>query len=105
MTLDDARCRYSRADAVSVMLLKRLQDAVRDGDPILAVISSAATNHSGESFSITHPHGPTQKRLYQSGMLASKTLPEDFSYIECTARERRAETLRSDGSRSNLRRG
>ncbi|EST06961.1 Acyl transferase [Kalmanozyma brasiliensis GHG001] len=82
MTLDDAGAGYSRADAVSIMLLKRLPDAVRDGDPILAVISSAATNHSGESFSITHPHGPTQKRLYQSGMIASKTLPEDYSYIE-----------------------
>ncbi|SNX88100.1 related to polyketide synthase [Melanopsichium pennsylvanicum] len=82
MTLDDAGAGYSRADAVSIMLLKRLQDAVRDGDPILAVISSAATNHSGESFSITHPHGRTQKRLYQAGMLASGTLPKDFTYIE-----------------------
>lgn len=82
MTLDDAGSGYSRADAVSIMLLKRLPDAVRDGDPILGVISSAATNHSGESFSITHPHGPTQKRLYQSGMLASNTLPQDFTYIE-----------------------
>lgn len=82
MTLDDAGAGYSRADAISIMLLKRLPDAVRDGDPVLAVISSAATNHSGESFSITHPHGPTQKRLYQAGMLASKTLPQDYSYIE-----------------------
>ncbi|GAC94989.1 polyketide synthase [Pseudozyma hubeiensis SY62] len=82
MTLDDAGAGYSRADAVSIMLLKRLPDAVRDGDPILALISSAATNHSGESFSITHPHGPTQKRLYQAGMIASKTLPHDYSYIE-----------------------
>ncbi|SPO31980.1 related to polyketide synthase [Ustilago trichophora] len=82
MTLDDAGAGYSRADAVSIMLLKRLPDAVRDGDPILAVISSAATNHSGESFSITHPHGPTQKRLYQAGMLASKTMPQDYTYIE-----------------------
>ncbi|KAI3489897.1 hypothetical protein L1887_45990 [Cichorium endivia] len=82
MTLDDAGSGYSRADAVSIMLLKRLTDAVRDNDPILAVISSAATNHSGESFSITHPHGETQCRLYQSGMLASGTLPRDYSYIE-----------------------
>ncbi|SPO31866.1 related to polyketide synthase [Ustilago trichophora] len=82
MTLDDAGAGYSRADAVSIMLLKCLPDAVRDGDPILAVISSAATNHSGESFSITHPHGPTQKRLYQAGMLASKTMPQDYTYIE-----------------------
>ncbi|SAM86458.1 related to polyketide synthase [Ustilago bromivora] len=82
MSLDDAGSGYSRADAVSIMMLKRLPDAVRDGDPILGVISSAAANHSGESFSITHPHGPTQKRLYQAGMLASKTLPEDFTYIE-----------------------
>lgn len=82
MTLDDAGSGYSRADAVSIMLLKRLTDAVRDNDPILAVISSAATNHLGESFSITHPHGETQCRLYQSGMLASGTLPRDYSYIE-----------------------
>ncbi|PWY98393.1 hypothetical protein BCV70DRAFT_220814 [Testicularia cyperi] len=82
LTLDDAGAGYSRADAVSLMLLKRLPDAIRDGDPILALISSAATNHSGESFSITHPHGPTQRRLYGSGMLSSNAVPADVSYIE-----------------------
>ncbi len=82
-TLDDKGDGYSRADAVSLVVLKRLSDAVHDGDKILAVINAAATNHSGESISITHPHWQTQQRLYRSSMLAAKVSnPQEVAYAE-----------------------
>ncbi|PWN50156.1 ketoacyl-synt-domain-containing protein [Violaceomyces palustris] len=83
LTFDDAGSGYSRADGVCMFVMKRLPDALADGDNLFGLISSAATNHSGESFSITHPDGDTQKRLYRSGMLASGLSPDDIGYIEC----------------------
>lgn len=82
-TLDDKGDGYSRADALAFVVLKRLSDAVNDGDNVLGVINSAVTNHSGETYSITHPHNPTQRRLYRSAMLASKIdTPNEICYNE-----------------------
>ena len=82
-TLDDKGDGYSRADAVSFVMLKRMSDAVKDGNKILAVVNSAATNHSGESFSITHPHYQTQRRLYRSGLIAARLdSPNTVNYAE-----------------------
>ena len=82
-TFDDGGDGYSRADAVSFVMLKRMQDAVAEGDRILGSICSIATNHSGESHSITHPHAPTQRRLYEANMLAAGITPADVNYLEC----------------------
>lgn len=54
---------YCRADAVASIVLKRLDDAEKDNDNILGVILSAATNHSAEAISITHPHAGHQAYL------------------------------------------
>jgi acyl transferase domain-containing protein len=82
-TFDDGADGYCRADAISLVVLKRLSDAVRDRDPILGVIVSAGTNHSGASYSITHPHAPTQQRLYRSGLDSAKLTPAQLGYVEC----------------------
>ncbi|RAQ99349.1 ketoacyl-synt-domain-containing protein [Stemphylium lycopersici] len=54
---------YCRADAVASVVLKRLEDAEKDNDNILGVVLSAATNHSAEAISITHPHAGHQAYL------------------------------------------
>ncbi|EPQ28951.1 uncharacterized protein PFL1_03751 [Pseudozyma flocculosa PF-1] len=82
-TFDEGGDGYSRADAVSFVMLKRMQDAVAEGDRILGTICSAATNHSGESHSITHPHAPTQRRLYEANLLAAGLRPCQLAYLEC----------------------
>ena len=43
-TFDESADGYGRADAVGAVYLKRLGDAVRDGDPIRALIRSSAVN-------------------------------------------------------------
>lgn len=48
-TFDDEANGYCRADAVGTVVLKRLEDAKADNDPIKGVILGAYTNHSAEA--------------------------------------------------------
>ncbi|CAG7948614.1 unnamed protein product [Penicillium nalgiovense] len=73
---------YCRADGVGSVVLKRLEDAEADNDNILGVILAAATNHSAEAISITHPHAGAQKDNYNQVMRAAAVNPSDVSFIE-----------------------
>ena len=55
-TFDDTADGYCRGEGVATVILKRLEDAIEDKDPINGVILSAYTNHSAEAESITRPH-------------------------------------------------
>ncbi|EER28768.1 polyketide synthase, putative [Coccidioides posadasii C735 delta SOWgp] len=56
---------YGRADGVGAVYLKRLHDAVRDGDPIRAIIRSSAVNSNGKApgVGITHPSSEGQEAV------------------------------------------
>jgi naphtho-gamma-pyrone polyketide synthase len=53
-TFDDGANGYCRADAVGTVILKRLEDAEADKDPIYGVLLGAYTNHSAEADSYVH---------------------------------------------------
>ena len=55
-TWDSQADGYCRADAIGSIVLKRLEDAEADNDNVLGVILAAATDHSADAISITHPH-------------------------------------------------
>ncbi|KAF3490694.1 ketoacyl-synt-domain-containing protein [Arthroderma uncinatum] len=73
---------YCRADGVGSIVTKRLDDALADNDNILGVISAAATNHSANAVSITHPHAGHQSDLYRQVMARAGIDPLDVSYVE-----------------------
>lgn len=54
---------YSRGEGVAVMILKRVSDAVRDGNTIRAVIRSTLSNEDGRTPGITQPSSLAQERL------------------------------------------
>ncbi|KAL7941478.1 putative conidial pigment polyketide synthase PksP/Alb1 [Trichoderma barbatum] len=81
-TFDDAADGYCRADAVGTVVLKRLEDAIADHDPILGVILGAHTNHSAESVSITRPHCGAQEEIFSKLLSESGVHPHEVSYIE-----------------------
>ncbi|KAK4198880.1 putative polyketide synthase [Triangularia verruculosa] len=81
-TFDHDADGYVRADAVGVVVLKRLDDALSDRDNILAVIRGTATNHSAEASSITHPHAKTQERLFNSVLNQAGIDPLEIDYAE-----------------------
>ena len=70
------------SEAVAMVALKRLDDAVRDGDPIHGVIVSSATNQDGASNGITAPNGASQEALLRKIYDGSRVDPAGISYVE-----------------------
>lgn len=81
-TWDETADGYCRADGVGSVVLKRLEDAEADNDNILGVVLSAATDHSAEAVSITHPHDAAQSFLYRQVVRRAGIDPLSVSYVE-----------------------
>ncbi|OGM44778.1 polyketide synthetase PksP [Aspergillus bombycis] len=81
-TFDDGADGYCRADGVGTIILKRLEDAQADNDPILGVINGAYTNHSAEAVSITRPHVGAQAFIFNKLLNDANIDPKDVSYVE-----------------------
>ncbi|CAG8097448.1 unnamed protein product [Penicillium olsonii] len=54
---------YGRGEAINCIYLKPLKDALRDNDPIRAVIRSTVTNHDGKTPNFTNPCPISQEKL------------------------------------------
>ncbi|KAI0906088.1 polyketide synthase [Ustulina deusta] len=81
-TWDEGADGYCRADGVGSVVLKRLEDAEADNDNILAVVLAAATDHSAEAVSITHPHDVAQAHLYTQVARRAGIDPLSVGYVE-----------------------
>lgn len=81
-TYDNEADGYCRGEAVATVVIKRFSDAQKDNDNILAMILAVGTNYSAESMSITHPHGPTQEKLYRRLLAQAALQPFDVDYVE-----------------------
>lgn len=74
---------YGRGEGFVVFVLKRLDDALRDRNPIRAIVRSTAVNQDGYTpASITHPNGRAQAELVRSAYLRACLRPEDVAYVE-----------------------
>jgi acyl transferase domain-containing protein len=73
---------YVRGEGCGVVVLKRLSDALRDGDPIQAVIRGSAVNQDGRSNGITAPSGPAQQAVIKRALANAGVKPEEVGYIE-----------------------
>ena len=81
-TFDDGADGYCRGEGVGIVVLKRLDDAQADNDPIHACILAAVTNHSAEAESITRPHVGAQRALFSDVLAKGGVHPHDISYVE-----------------------
>ncbi|CAM1511659.1 Fc.00g091720.m01.CDS01 [Cosmosporella sp. VM-42] len=79
---DDGASGYCRADAVGSVILKRLEDAEMDNDPIFGIIAGATTNHCGQTDSITRPHEGDQTSVFKRIIRHAGVNPLDVSYVE-----------------------
>ena len=73
---------YVPGEGVGAVLLKRLDDAVRDGDHIYAVIKGGALNHGGKTNGFTVPNPNAQAELIVAAIEDSGISPRTISYIE-----------------------
>jgi acyl transferase domain-containing protein len=73
---------YCRAEGAGLVVLRRLQDAVRHGDSILGIITGSAVNQGSNTYSIIIPDFPSQVALYEKALAMAETHPAEVSYVE-----------------------
>ncbi|WP_436716038.1 type I polyketide synthase [Roseiconus lacunae] len=81
-TFDASANGYVRSEGAGMVLLKRLDDAIADGDSIYAVIRGSATNQDGRTEGLTVPNGNAQAELIRQTLRRASVSPSDVSYVE-----------------------
>ncbi|UPW02827.1 polyketide synthase Pks13 [Rhodococcus pyridinivorans] len=71
-----------RAEGGGLVVLKRLEDAERDGDDILAVIAGSAVNQDGRSNGLAAPNPEAQVDVLRRAYRDAQILPSGVDYIE-----------------------
>lgn len=72
----------ANGEGCGFVVLKRLHDALRDGDRVLAVLLGAAVNQNGRGSALIAPNGIAQRDVLRSALQASGVKAEDVCYIE-----------------------
>ncbi len=86
----DGRCKtfdahadgFGRGEGSGTVVLKRLSDAVANGDRVLALIRGAAVNHDGRSSGLTVPSETAQTEVIQQALRNGGVEPAQVSYVE-----------------------
>lgn len=81
-TFDEAADGYVRGEGCGVIVLKRLADAVRAGDRVLAVIRGSAVNQDGYSNGLTAPNGLAQQRVVRHALERAGVAAATVGYVE-----------------------
>jgi myxalamid-type polyketide synthase MxaB len=81
-TFDDRADGYSRSEGCGMLVLKRLSDAKRDGDRVLALVRGTSVRQDGESGGLTVPNGTAQVELIREALANAMLEPGDIQYVE-----------------------
>ncbi|MGY6235982.1 type I polyketide synthase [Burkholderia ambifaria] len=81
-TFDAGADGYVRGEGGVVLLLKRLDDALADGDRVHAVIKSAALMQDGRTNGLTAPNGQAQVDVIRRALAQAGCDPADIDYVE-----------------------
>lgn len=80
---DDRANGIALGEGVGVVVLKRLSQAVADGDPIHAVIRASGINQDGRTNGLTAPNALSQARLVTAVLGRAGLTPDEIDYVEC----------------------
>ena|SRR5580700_10609441 len=81
-TFDDRGAGYGRGEGVGVLVLKRLDRALSDGDAVHAVIVNSGVNHDGKTSGIFLPNADAQEALASSVYAKAGLDPRETLYVE-----------------------
>ncbi|WP_231969105.1 MULTISPECIES: beta-ketoacyl synthase N-terminal-like domain-containing protein, partial [unclassified Mycobacterium] len=79
---DAAADGFVRGEGAGVVVLKRLTDAQRDGDRVLAVICGSAINQDGRSNGLMAPNPAAQMAVLRAAYSNAGMQPSDVDYVE-----------------------
>ncbi|MEV7016527.1 beta-ketoacyl synthase N-terminal-like domain-containing protein [Streptomyces sp. NPDC093991] len=86
----DGRCKtfaadangYARGEGIGVVVLKRLSDAVADGDRVWAVVRGSAVNQDGLTNGLTAPNGLSQQSVIRQALRSARLEPSQVTLLE-----------------------
>ncbi|RYP74561.1 hypothetical protein DL769_003988 [Monosporascus sp. CRB-8-3] len=81
-SFDHRACGYSRGEGVATVILKPLDAALRDGDPVRAIIRNSVVNQDGRTQGITLPSRQAQEALIRSAYDSAGIDPATTGYFE-----------------------
>ncbi|HET8640608.1 MAG TPA: beta-ketoacyl synthase N-terminal-like domain-containing protein, partial [Pseudonocardiaceae bacterium] len=90
MMAADGRCKsfdasadgYVRGEGCGMVVLKRLADAQRDGDPVLAVVRGSALNQNGRGEALTAPNAQAQEAVIRQALRDAGVTPDQVDMVE-----------------------
>jgi acyl transferase domain-containing protein/acyl carrier protein len=90
MLAPDGRCKafdvradgFVRSEGCGAVVLKKLSDAVADGDSILALIRGSAINQDGHTNGITAPNGLAQRQVIESALADASVSGHSIGFVE-----------------------
>jgi acyl transferase domain-containing protein/acyl carrier protein len=90
MLAADGRCKtfdargdgFVEGEGCAVLVLKRLSDALADGDRVIALVRSSAVNQDGASSGLTAPNGPSQEAVIRAALARGGVRPAEVDYVE-----------------------
>ncbi|WP_051756944.1 type I polyketide synthase [Nocardia sp. NRRL WC-3656] len=86
----DGRCRsfdarangFVRGEGCGIVVLKRLCEAIADGDRVLAVLRGSAMNSDGRSAGLTAPNPLAQREVVRDALADAEVRPAEIGYVE-----------------------
>ncbi|KAF2214646.1 hypothetical protein CERZMDRAFT_36971 [Cercospora zeae-maydis SCOH1-5] len=73
---------YCRGEGIGVVVLKRMDDAIADGDAIRGLILGSAVNQNSNCVPITVPHSKSQASLYRKVAKEAAIDPHSIDFVE-----------------------
>lgn len=81
-TFSDAANGYARSEGCAVLLLRKLSDALANGDRVLALVRGSAVNQDGGGGGLTVPNGQAQENVIRSALHRAGVRPDDIDFVE-----------------------
>jgi len=81
-TFDASADGFGLGEGCGIVVLKRLSDAQKNDDNILAILRGSAVNHDGPSNGLTSPNGIAQEAVIRKAMKNARIRQEDIQFVE-----------------------